>query len=148
MNSLMKEAVPSFFLFKFKGSVTISLPFFEQCPTTILFAKVSSQCILKTATKGHSRSGFLFPPAIEVTVTIAAGAAEILADLRVAIDHRNHPVRPAHRLHRLRRRRALPTRQRVRTSQDFGKNAHSKSCARYERPRAGLGELFHRPDRD
>src|SRR5882724_10519525 len=148
MYSLMHQPIPGLPLFEFEGSITVGLPFPEQRRATILFAEVSSQSILKTPAESHSRASFLFPPAIEVAVTIAARAAQILADLSVAIDHRNLPVRPVHRLHRLTRRRALPTRRRVRTNQDFGKNARSEPCARCERPREGLREPFHRLDRD
>src|SRR5712664_1386134 len=147
MDSLMHEPIPGLSLLEFKGSITVRLPFLEQHSATILFAEVSSQSILKAAAESHSRARFLFTPAIEVAIAIAARAAEILADLRVAIDHRNRPARSSHRHHRLTRKRALPTRQRVRRSQDFGKNAHLQSCARYERSREGLGGPFHPLDR-
>src|ERR1700682_5607529 len=111
MDSLMDETVPGLSLFVFERSLAVSLPFLEQHRAAILFAEVSSQSVLKTAAKSHSRASFFFPPAIEVAVTIAARAAEVLADLRVAIDHRNLPARrPVHRLHRLICKRALPTR--------------------------------------
>src|SRR6266446_9247645 len=133
MDSLVHEAVPSLSLLEFEGSITVSLPFLEQHRTTILFAKVRSQSVLKTAPKSHGRTSFLFAPAIEVPETIAARAAEILADLRVAIDHRNFPACPARLHHRLTRKTELPTRQQVRRSQDFGKNVHSQSCVRCQR---------------
>src|SRR5712671_7259246 len=101
MDSLMHEAVPSLSLLEFEGRIAVSLPFLEQRCATILFAEVSSQSVFKTSAKSHSRACLLFPPATEVAVTIAARAAEILADLRVAIDHRNFPVRPARRRRRL-----------------------------------------------
>src|SRR5216684_8935246 len=122
----MHEPIPGLSLLEFEGSIAVGLPFFEQHSATILFTEVRSQSALKAAAESHSRTSFFFTPAIEVAVTIAARAAEILADLRVAIDHRNRPARSAHRHHRLKRRRALPTRQRVRRNQDFGRNAHSQ----------------------
>src|SRR5712664_1819017 len=130
VDSLMHETIPGLSLFEFEGSITVGLPFLEQHSATILFAEVSSQSILKAAPKSHGRTSFLFAPAIEVTETIAARTAEILADLRVAIDHRDLPVRPVHQRHRLTRKRPLPTHRRVRRNQDSGKNAHSQSCAR------------------
>src|SRR6202035_1477637 len=91
-----------------------------------LLAKVRSQRVFKATAKSHRRARFFFAPAVEVSVTIAAGAAEILADLRVAIDHRNFSDPPAHLPHRLTRRTALPIRRPVRTNPSLGKNAHSR----------------------
>src|SRR5258708_1365721 len=147
MDSLMHEPVPSLSLLEFERSFAVSLPFLEQHRATILFAEVSSQSVLKAAAKSHRSASFLLPPAVEIAVTIAARAAEILADLRVAIDHRNLPACAEHRCHRLTHKKAPPTRQRVRRNQDFGKNAHSQSCARCGRPRGGLEGPFHPLDR-
>src|SRR6266478_6616840 len=106
MDSLMHVSVPSLSLLVFEGSITESLPFLEQHCATILFAEISSQGILKAATESHSRARLLFAPTVEVAVTITARAAEILADLRVAIHHRNRSACPLHRCHRLTRKRA------------------------------------------
>src|SRR5712671_3737183 len=127
MDSLMHEAIPGLSLFEFEGTIAVGLPFLEQHCATILFAEVSSQSIFKTAAKSHSRACLLFPPAIEVAVTIAARAAEILADLRVAIDHRSLRALSVGRTHRLPRKKVLPIRQRVRRSRDLGKNARERS---------------------
>src|SRR5258707_9440064 len=96
MDSLMYEPIPSLSLLEFEGRFTISIPFLEQHSAAILFAEVRSQSILKAAPKSHGRASFLVTPAIEVAIPVAARAAEVLADLRVAIYHRNRPARSAH----------------------------------------------------
>src|SRR5258708_3076470 len=137
MNSLMPYPFPTISLFVFKGSLAIRPPFFEQNCAAILSVKVTSQSILKAAAKSHSRAGFLYPPAVQISMPVAAGAAETLTDLGVAIDHWNLRDPSVRRAHRLPRKRAHPTRQRVRRSRGFGRNARERSYATYERRREG-----------
>src|SRR5947209_4042663 len=112
----MQEAVPRLSLFEFEGSITVSLPLVEQRNATILVPEVGSQRIFKAAAKGHCRTRFLFPPAIQVAIAVASRTAKILANLRkaVAIAHRNLPVLSAHRRHRLTPTTELPIRWRAR----------------------------------
>src|SRR6267378_4296024 len=93
MDALVEKAVPGFSFAEFKRSITMRIPFLEKHGGTILLAKVGTQSFFKAATEDHRCPGLFFLPAIQITVTVAAGAAKILTDLRVAIDHR---CRPAH----------------------------------------------------
>src|SRR5712692_1592034 len=88
MDSLVEEAVPGLSFAVFKRSITICLPFFEKHSGAVLLAKVGTQGFFKTAAENHGCPCLLFPPAIQVTVAIAARTAQVLTDLRVAIDHR------------------------------------------------------------
>src|ERR1700739_1442833 len=88
MDPLVEEAIPRFAFAVFKRSVAVGIPFFEKHSAAILLTEIGTQSFFKAATEDHRRPSLLFPPAIQVTVAIAAGAAQILTDLRVAIDHR------------------------------------------------------------
>src|SRR6266705_906742 len=94
MDSLVEEAIPGLTLAEFKASITVCIPCYEKRSSAILLTKVGSQSFFKAATEDHRRPCLFFTPAIQVAVAIAPRAAKILADLRVAIDHR---CRPAHR---------------------------------------------------
>src|SRR6266403_6091524 len=94
MDSLMEEVVPGLSFAVFKGSIAVCVPFLEKCSSAILLRKVSTQSLFKAATEDHRCPGLFFPPAIQITVAVAARAAQVLTDLRVAIDH--HCL-PAHR---------------------------------------------------
>src|SRR5439155_14020362 len=94
MDSLVEEAIPGLSLAEFKRSIAVCIPFFEKHSSAILLAKVGAESLFKAAAKDHRCPCLFFLPPIQVAVAIAARAAKILADLRVAIDHR---CRPAHR---------------------------------------------------
>src|ERR1700732_266620 len=94
MDSLMKEVVPGLSFAVFKRSISVCFPFLEKHRGAVLFTKVGTQSLLKTATEDHHCSCLFLPPAIQIAVAVAARAAKILANLRVAIDH--HCL-PAHR---------------------------------------------------
>ncbi len=90
----MEEAVPGFSFAEFKRGIAVRIPFFEKHGSAILLTKVGPQSFFKAATEDHRCPRLFFPPSIQIAVTVAARAAQVLADLRVAIDHR---CRPAHR---------------------------------------------------
>src|SRR6266571_397246 len=92
MDSLMEEAVPGFSFAVFKGSLAVCFPFLEKHSSAILLTKVGTQSLFKAATEDHRCPGLFFPPPIQVTVAVAARAAQVLTDLRVAIDHRRLPA--------------------------------------------------------
>src|SRR5260370_36778754 len=94
MDSLVEEPIPRLSFAVFKRSIAGCIPFFEKRSSTIFLAKVGTESFFKAATKDHRRPRLFFPPPIQVTVAIAARTAQVLTDLRVAIDHR---CRPAHR---------------------------------------------------
>src|SRR6266481_9358452 len=132
MDPLMEKPIPGLSFAIFKRNSAVSIPFFEKHSSAILLAKVGTQSFFKAATEDHRCPCLLFSPPIQVTVAIAAGAAKILADLRVAIDH--HCL-PAHRHLPVMCIQALPSRPRVRRRRGFGKSAHSESYKRFGPPR-------------
>src|SRR6266446_802732 len=81
MDSLVEEAVPGLSFAVFKRSIAICIPFLEKHGSAILFTKVGTKSLFKTATEDHRCPGLLFPPAIQIAVAIAARAAKILANL-------------------------------------------------------------------
>src|SRR5712692_2463258 len=88
MDALVEEAVPGLSFAVFKRSIAVWFPFLEKHSGAILLTKVGTQGFFKAATEDHGCPRLFFPPPVQVTVAIAAGAAQVLTDLRVAIDHR------------------------------------------------------------
>src|SRR6266404_4588290 len=122
MDSLMEEAVPGLSFAVFKRSIAECIPFLEKHGSVILLTKIGTQSLFKAATEDHRCPGFFFTPAIEVTIAIAARAAKILANLRVAIDHH---CSPAHRFGSVMCIRVPPNLPRGRRHRGFGKSVRS-----------------------
>src|SRR5260370_40289421 len=127
MDPLMKEAIPGLSFAVFKRTIAVCFPFLEKHSSAILFTKVGTQSFFKAATEDHRCPCLFLPPAIQVTVAIAARTAKILANLRVAIDH--HCL-PAHRCGPVRCNRVPPSRPRGRRHRGFGKSVRSESYTR------------------
>src|SRR5260370_41199355 len=132
MDSLVEEAIPRLAFAVFKRSITVRIPFFEKRSSTILLTKVGTQSFFKAATEDHRCSCLFFPPAIQIAVAIAARAAQVLTDLRVAIDH--HCL-PAHRCGTVTCIRAPPSPPLGRRHRGSGKRLHSELHKRSGRPR-------------
>src|SRR5882724_4564829 len=130
MDSLVKELVPRFSFAEYKRSITVCLPFFEKHCSAILLTKVGTQCFFKTATEDHRCPGLFFPPSIQITVAVAARAAQILANLCVAIDHRGLP---AHHPGPVMCIRVPPSPPRGRMHRGFGKSVRSELYKRFGR---------------
>src|SRR5713226_5515934 len=143
MDSLAEEAVPGLSFAVFKRSISVCFPFLEKHRGAILLTKIGTQSFFEAATEDHRRPGLFFPPAIQVTVAIAAGAAQILANLRVAIDHR---CLPAHRCGPVMCNRVPPSPPRGQRHRGFDRNVRSESYKRSGRPREDWIEPFHRSD--
>src|SRR6266436_2686715 len=143
MHSLVKEAIPRLSFAVFKRSIAVCFPFFEKHCSAILPTKVSTKNFFKTAAEEHRCPGLFFPPSIQIAVAIAAGAAKILANLRVAIDHR---CLPALRRGPVMCIRVPPSRPRGRRHRDFGKRVRSELYKRSGRRREDWLEPFHLPD--
>ena len=62
-------------------------PFAKQHRSGVVSAEVGGQSLLKGATEQHRRPGVFLFPAVQVAIPVAARAAEVLADLGVAVDH-------------------------------------------------------------
>src|SRR5713226_10402384 len=119
MDPLVEEVVPGLSFAECKRSIAVCFPFLEKHRSAILLTKEGTQSFFKAATEDHRCPGFFFPPAIQVTVAIAAGAAQVLTDLRVAIDHRC-PF--AHRRGPVMCSRVPPSPPRGRRHRGFGKS--------------------------
>src|SRR5207253_5826575 len=88
MDPLMQQAIPGFSFLVLKGRVAIGSPLLKERGSAILFAEVGTQCVLKAPSEGHARARFFFLPAVQIAIPIASRTPQVLADLRVAIDHR------------------------------------------------------------
>src|SRR5271157_6262044 len=95
MNSLVVEPVPRVILGVLEWGVSILLPLFEKDGRAILFPEIGRQGGLKASPEDHGGPGIFLPPAIEVAVTVAPWAAQILGELCVAIGHGRSPVLPS-----------------------------------------------------
>jgi hypothetical protein len=85
MDPLVEEAIPGLSFAEFKRSIAVCFPFFEKHSSAILLTKVGTQSFLEAAAEDHRCPCLLFTPSIPITV--ASGAAKVLANLRVATDH-------------------------------------------------------------
>src|SRR5438876_12429638 len=141
MNSLVEETVPGLSFAVFKRRITVCIPFLEKRSSAIFLAKVSTQSLFKAATKDHCCACFFFLPPIQVAVAIAARAAQVLTDLRVAIDHR---CRPAHRCGPVMCIRVPPSLPQERRLRGSGKSVRSELYKRFGQPREVCRALFHR----
>src|ERR1700740_2118562 len=100
----MHQAVPGFTPLVFEGSISESAPFPKKGGPhiffpkkgghTIFLLKKSCESLLKAPAKNHSCTSLLLPPSIEIAVAIAARAAKVVVNLRVA---KGHPDLPAPR---------------------------------------------------
>src|SRR6266581_3313726 len=142
MDSLVEEAIPGLSFAECKRSIAVCIPFLEKHSSAILLRKVGTQSFFKAAAENHRCPCLFFPPPIQVTVAIAARTAQVLTDLRVAIDHR---CRPAHRCGPVMCIRVPPSLPQGRRHRGFGKSVRSESYKRSGRPREDCGVLFHRP---
>src|SRR5258708_19301036 len=122
MDPLVEEVIPGFSFAVFKGSITESAPFLEKHRGAVLFTKVGTQSVFKAAAKDHCCPCLFFPPAIQIAEAVAARAAKILANLRVAIDH--HCL-PAHRCGPVMCNRVPPSLPQGRRHRGFGKSVRS-----------------------
>src|SRR5713101_3679979 len=124
MNSLMEEVIPGLSFAVFKRTIAVCIPFLKKHSSAILLTKVGTQSFFKAATEDHGCPCLFFPPPIQVPVAIAAGAAQILANLRVAIDHRRLL---AHRCGPVMCNRVPPNLPRGQRHRGFDRNVRSES---------------------
>src|SRR6266849_5614526 len=123
MDPLVEEAVPGLSFAEFKRSIAVGFPLLEKHSSAVLFTKVGTQSFFKAATEDHRCPCLFFSPTIQIAVAIAARAAKILANLRVAIDH--HCL-PAHRRGPVMCIQAPPSLPRGRRHRGSGKNVRSE----------------------
>jgi len=62
-------------------------PLVVQDGRRIFMAEIGREGFLKGSAEQHCGSGVFLPPAVEVAIAVTARAAEVLADLSVAVVH-------------------------------------------------------------
>src|SRR5438445_5814378 len=67
--------------------ILIELPLLKQDSRRVLAEEIGGQSVFKGAPEEHGCPGVFLFPAIEIAMTVAAWAREILADLGVAVNH-------------------------------------------------------------
>src|SRR2546429_250406 len=141
MDSLVQQAIPGFSFFVVKHRIAIDFPLLKERGSTIFSSEVSSQGILKAPAEDHGRTSFLFLPAIQIAIPIAARAPQILTDSRVAVDHKCLTARcSAPGTYN----RELPSLLPGRTLRGFDTSVRSGSCTRCERLHGDGRGPFHR----
>src|SRR5437868_1572161 len=118
----MEQAIPALAVFEFQWSFAIGTPFAEESGAAIFPLEQRLECFLKTAAERHSRPCFLFAPAVQIMMPIAARAAQIVRNLAIAKGHRRIPALPYGLFVR---GEELPIRQPVQKLRGFGRNGRS-----------------------
>src|SRR5690349_11699021 len=99
-----------------------------------------TKSLLEAATKDHPCPCLFFFPAVEIAIAVAARASQIMADLRIDIDHCRLPSRP---LVLRRCNRELPNRIPEQRLQGSDKNARSGRPVTYGQLRGDSIGPFH-----
>src|ERR1700677_1367169 len=94
MNSLVKGTIPGVTLLVLERAIAEPTPFLEEHCARVFSVEVGTERSLKAPAKNHRRTRVLFPPTIEIPIPVAAGAAEVLANLSVAVRHWTLPPPP------------------------------------------------------
>src|SRR5437879_8184681 len=67
--------------------ILTEFPFLKQGSRRVLAQKEGGQSPFKGATEEHGCPGVFFLPAIEIAMTVASRAGQVLADLGIAVHH-------------------------------------------------------------
>src|SRR5437868_14104354 len=67
--------------------ILTGLPFLKQHGRRVLAEEIGGQSAFKGASEQHGGPGVFLFPAIDITMTVAARAGQILADLGIAVYH-------------------------------------------------------------
>src|SRR5580658_1052254 len=129
MNSLVKGSIPGVTLFVLEGGIAKATPFLEEHCARVFSVEVGTERSLKAPPKNHRRTRVLFPPTIEIPIPVAAGAAEVLANLSVAVRHWTLPPPPE--FPPPGPSTAFPTHRQEQTHRGSESCGHSESYARY-----------------
>src|SRR5205807_7371383 len=81
LNALLEHAIPAVAMRVFELLILTELPFLKQGSRCVLAQKEGRQSAFKGASEEHGCPGIFFFPAIEITMTVAARAGQVLADL-------------------------------------------------------------------
>src|SRR4051812_6470231 len=87
LNALLEHAVPAVALGVPQRLLLILRPLPVESHGRIFLAEVGPECLLEATAKEHGRAGVSLLPTIEIAVAITAWAAQIMAELRVAVSH-------------------------------------------------------------
>src|SRR5438876_20226 len=87
LNALLEHAVPSIAMRVLELLILTELPFLKQGSRGILAQEVGGQSAFKGPPEEHGGPSIFLLRAIQITMTIATRAGEVLADLGVAINH-------------------------------------------------------------
>ena len=87
LDPLLQHAVPRRAIRILELAVLMGGPFAKQHCSGVISAEVGGQGLLEGATEQHRCPGVFFFPAVQIAIPVAARAAEVLADLGVAIGH-------------------------------------------------------------
>src|SRR5439155_27179457 len=85
LNALLEHAIPAIAMRVLELLILIELPFLKQGSRCVLLEKEGGQSAFKGATKEHGCPGVFLLPAIEIAMTVAAWAGQVLAYLGVAV---------------------------------------------------------------
>src|SRR2546426_10145431 len=87
LNPLLQDAVPGISVRVLQALVLAWSPLAEQNGRRVFAEEVGSQGAFEGSPEEHGGPGVFLLPAVEVAITIAAGAGQVLANLGVAIVH-------------------------------------------------------------
>src|SRR5439155_19252959 len=87
LDALLEHAIPGIAMRVLELLILIELPFLKQGSRRILAQEIGGKSPFKGAPKKHGCPGVFLLPTIEMAMTVAARADEILAGLGVAINH-------------------------------------------------------------
>src|SRR5690348_18293212 len=88
MDALLQQSIPGIAFAVCQSRILISCPFLIEGHATVLIVEVSRERLFKAAAEDHGGTGVLLLPAVEIPIAVQAWAAQILANLCVAVDHR------------------------------------------------------------
>src|SRR5207245_11564191 len=86
-NALLEHAIPAVAMRVLELLILIELPFSKQGSRCVLPQEIGSQSPFKGTPEEHGCPGVFLLPAIEIAMTVAARAGQVLADLGVAVYH-------------------------------------------------------------
>src|SRR5438477_2010557 len=87
LDALLQHAIPRRAIRVFEVVILMNRPFPEQSGSGVISTEVSGEGLLEDASEQHRWPGIFLLPAIQVAIPVAARAAEVLADLGVAVGH-------------------------------------------------------------
>jgi hypothetical protein len=87
LNTLLQHLIPAVTLGVVERLVLICSPFAVEGHGRVFAAEVGTQCLFKGPTEEHRGARVFLLPAVEITMAVAARAAQVMRDLGVAVGH-------------------------------------------------------------